>query len=65
MATRHQRGPEGDGGKRVAGVAECRQQEAPRRGRQISSASSRIMRLRASGSKAMGEHTRVPTPASR
>jgi hypothetical protein len=58
---------EGDGGEGVARVAECREEiAAPRRPeRQTSSASSRIIALRASGSTATGVVMRVPTPASR
>jgi hypothetical protein len=59
-------GAERDGGKGVAGVAERGEQDAAvaRLLAQSISASSRTMRLRASGSKAMGETIRVPTPAS-
>ena len=60
-------GAECDRGKGVAGVAERGKQDAStaRLPGQSISASSRTMRLRASGSNAMGETIRVPTPASR
>ena len=61
-----QLGAERDCGEGMAGVAERGQQDAARArllGQSIS-ASSRTMRLRASGSNAMGETIRVPTPAS-
>jgi hypothetical protein len=53
-------------GKGVSGVAESGEQEAvaaPLPAQSIS-ASSRTTRLRASGSDAIGETRRVPTPAS-
>jgi hypothetical protein len=61
-----QLGPERDRGKGMAGVAEGGEQDAARARlvAQSISASSRTMRLRASGSKAMGETISVPTPAS-
>ena len=65
MAARHQRPPERDRRERVAGVAERGEQEAPRGAAQTSSARSRIMRLRSSGSNASGVQISVPTPASR
>ncbi len=70
MAAGHERAPECDRRKGVAGVAECREQEPPRRDPvrralgQTISARSRIIRLRASGSKAIGVHMSEPTPAS-
>ena len=60
-------GAECDRGKGVAGVAERGEQDAStaRLPGQSISASPRTMRLRASGSNAMGETSRVPTPAAR
>jgi hypothetical protein len=53
-------------GKGVSGVPESGEQEtvAARLPAQSISASSRTMSLRASGSDAIGETRRVPTPAS-
>jgi hypothetical protein len=62
-----QLGAERDRGKGVAGVAERGEQDASnaRVPAQSISASSRTTRLRAAGSKAIGETIRLPTPASR
>lgn len=68
-----ERPPQGDRRKRVAGVTERDEQEAPRLGlttasqvfSQTSSASSRTIRTRAAGSTAIGVQISVPTPASR
>ena len=77
MAAAHQRAPERDRGEGMARVPERGEQESPPwpgRGLglglgpsdvQTSSASSRIIRLRSSGSKAIAEQISVPTPASR
>jgi hypothetical protein len=54
-----------DGGEGVARVAEGGEQEAPPRPAQAISGSSRMIRLRSSGSTASGVVMRVPTPASR
>jgi hypothetical protein len=53
-------------GKGVSGIAERGEQVAVAPGlpAQSISASSRTMRLRSSGSNAIGETRRVPTPAS-
>lgn len=66
MAAARQFGAERYRGKGVAGVPERGEQEpvAARLPAQSISASSRTMRLRASGSNAIGETRRVPTPAS-
>jgi hypothetical protein len=56
---------QGYGGEGVAGVPECRQQDAPARAlAQSISAMSRTICLRSSASKATGVTVRVPTPAS-
>ena len=79
MSARGELAPEGDRGEGVPGVAEGgeKQAAAPRptasagpgptgaRVAQTSSASSRIMRRRASASGATGVVISVPTPASR
>ena len=65
MSALRQGAAQRDRGEGVAGVAEGGEQEAAPVGAQTISASSRTMRLRSSGSKAMGEVIRVPTPASR
>jgi hypothetical protein len=59
-----QRPPERDRRERVPGVAEGGEKE-PAALAQTSSARSRTIRLRSSGSNAMGEAMSVPTPASR
>ena len=63
MPTGHQRPAERYRGEGVAGVAEGGEEE-PVRG-QSASTRSRIIRSRASASKAMGATMSVPTPASR
>jgi hypothetical protein len=67
VTTAGELGAERDCGKGVAGIAERGKQDASgaRLPAQSISASSRTMRLRASGSNAMGETISVPTPASR
>ena len=62
MAAPGQLTAQGDCGEGVARVAEGGEQEAPA---QTSSGSSRMIRLRSSGSIAIGVVIRVPTPASR
>jgi hypothetical protein len=66
VAAARQFGAERYRGKGVSGVPERGEQEAvaARLPAQSISASSRTTRLRASGSDAIGETSRVPTPAS-
>jgi hypothetical protein len=66
VAAARQFGAERYRGKGVSGIAESGEQEAvaARLPAQSISASSRTKRLRASGSDAIGETRRVPTPAS-
>jgi hypothetical protein len=66
VPTASELGTQRDRGKGMAGVAEGSEQDAARArlAAQSISASSRTMRLRASGSKAIGETISVPTPAS-
>jgi hypothetical protein len=60
-----QLGAERNRGEGVTGVAKRSEQDAAARARaQSISASSRIVALRASASRAMGETISVPTPAS-
>jgi hypothetical protein len=65
VAAGRQLAAEGDGREGVARVAEGRDEEAPRLPAQSFSGSSRMIRLRSSGSSAVGLVMRVPTPASR
>ena len=67
MAPRRELAPQGERREGVAGVAEGGEKQAPaaRAVAQTSSASSRIMRRRASGSGDTGVVISVPTPASR
>jgi hypothetical protein len=64
VASLDQRPAERDGREGMPGIAEGGKQKAPRRLCQTISARSRIMRLRASGSNAIGVQISVPTPAS-
>ena len=65
MAARGEGLPQRDRRERVPRVAEGGEQEPAPVGQAAISASSRIIRVRPSASKAIGEHTSVPTPASR
>ena len=65
MAAAGELASERDGGKGVARVAEGGEEEAPALLAQSSSGSSRMIRLRSSGSTAIGVVMSVPTPASR
>ena len=56
---------ERDGGEGVSGVAEGGEEDAPPAGAQSISASSRMVRVRRSGSNSIGDTISVPTPASR
>jgi hypothetical protein len=66
VPTARKLGAQRDRREGVAGVAEGGEQDATGAllSAQSISASSRTMRRRASGSKAMGETIRLPTPAS-
>lgn len=65
MPAGRQLAAECDRGKGVPGVAKGGEQDPPPRGAQSISASSRIVRLRRSGSSSIGETISVPTPAAR